>query len=304
MYLCWGRVAVIMITHSDKPKLYLVSVSSGVPSAVAADICLRRFGPDHVELVFCDTKVEDEDNYRFLDDCARRWGKRVTVLADGRTPLELAEDEHIIPNQYLATCTEKLKFKLFKAYAEQLKEQWDVVIVLGFDWTDRNKKITRGKYAGKSRPVPSVVEYRALGFKVYYPLIAKRTFVIDPVATAKEWGFGVPRMYAMGYSHANCAGACVKQGEKDWRRTYTFFPERFMLYRDWETEQRKDPVKANYSFLRDHRGGERSTKTLAQLEAEIRQEQTSISMFDAISEISGGVCSEVECGVAFGEVEG
>lgn len=281
-------------------KLYMVSVSSGVPSAVAADICLTRFGHDTVELVFCDTGIEDGDNYRFLHQCINRWHKGVITLKDGRTPLEIAEDEHIIPNQFLATCTERLKFKLFKEHAARRKaEGYDVIVVLGFDWKDRNKKITRGKYKGKRRPVPSVVEYRALGYGVFYPLISKRSFVIDTESTVKAWGIEPPQMYRMGYTHANCGGCCVKQGAKDWRRTLVNFPDRYAQFEEWERQQRLDPTMSKYSFLRDERGGTRKNKTLAQLRSEVatlRPEQ--LSMFDMLAELDGDVCG-VECGVSF-----
>ena len=275
--------------------VYLISLSSGVPSAVAADICLQRFGYDNVELVFCDTQIEDGDNYRFVHDCVKRWRKGVVTLKDGRTPLQVAEDEHIIPNQFLATCTEDLKFKLFKAYAQSKKESGeDVVIVLGMDWKDRNKKITRGKYAGKRRPVPSVMEYKALGFKVFYPLISKRSFVVDTVATVKSWNIEPPRMYRLGYTHANCGGCCVKQGAKDWRRTLTNFPERFAEFEEWERRQRLDPVMAEYSFLRDETGGIRKNKTLEQLRLDATKQPT---LFDMLEELNGDVCG-VECGVS------
>lgn len=277
-------------------KLYLVSVSSGVPSSVAADICLRRFGYENVELVFCDTQKEDGDNYRFLHQCVNRWRKGIVTLKDGRTPLQVAEDEHIIPNQYLATCTEQLKFKLFKEHAARRKaEGFDVVIVLGFDWKDRNKKITRGKYKGKCRPVPSVVEYRALGYKVFYPLISKRSFVVEPIETVKSWNIEPPQMYRMGYSHANCGGCCVKQGAKDWRRTLVNFPDRFAEFEDWENRQRLDPVMAEYSFLRDETGGTRKNKTLEQLRLQATAQP---SLFDMLADLEGDVCG-VECGVSF-----
>jgi 3'-phosphoadenosine 5'-phosphosulfate sulfotransferase (PAPS reductase)/FAD synthetase len=281
--------------HSATKKLYLVSISSGVPSAVAADITLKRF--ENVELVFCDTTIEDDDNYRFLSECVARWNVPLMTLKDGRDPLAIAEDEHIIPNQYLATCTERLKFTLFRAYALEKKAQgYDVHIVLGMDWKDRNKKITRGKYAGKCRPVPSVIEYLKLGLKVYYPLLAKKTFVIDPVETVKAWGIKPPQMYSMGYTHANCGGCCVKQGAGDWRRTLINFPERFERFEKWEATQRLNPTMANYSFLRDETGGKRKTKTLEQLRAETKS--ATLSMFDLLDELEGKTCG-VECGVSW-----
>ena len=81
---------------------HIVSLSGGSASAVAADRVLNRYDFNDVTLWFADTKWEDEDLYRFLDDLESRWEKKIVKFTDGRTPLEVAEDRKLIPNSWAA----------------------------------------------------------------------------------------------------------------------------------------------------------------------------------------------------------
>lgn len=111
------------LKRMDKPEpRYVVSLSSGASSAVAAERAIHRYGLDRVDLVFMDTRWEDDDNYRFLSDLEKRW-KPIIRLTEGRTPLEVASDEHIIPNQKIAPCTKRLKIEPFLAYVKGLQSQ-------------------------------------------------------------------------------------------------------------------------------------------------------------------------------------
>ena len=78
---------------------HIVSLSGGTASAVAADRVLKRYGAEDTTLWFADTSWEDEDLYRFLIDLEEYWGVTIVRYTDGRTPLEVAEQASIIPNQ-------------------------------------------------------------------------------------------------------------------------------------------------------------------------------------------------------------
>lgn len=92
---------------------HIISFSGALSSALVVERVIERYGKSSVDIVFMDTLVEDEDNYRFMADCQARWGKEIIRLCDGRTPRQVAEDKHIIPNQKLAPCTFELKIKPF-----------------------------------------------------------------------------------------------------------------------------------------------------------------------------------------------
>ena len=87
---------------------HIVSLSGGTASAVAADRVLKRYGAEDTTLWFADTSWEDEDLYRFLIDLEEYWGVTIVRYTDGRTPLEVAEKQNIIPNHKIAPCSQVL----------------------------------------------------------------------------------------------------------------------------------------------------------------------------------------------------
>jgi hypothetical protein len=79
---------------------YVVSLSGGVGSAVAAERALQRYGT-RAKLWFSDVRHEDEDLYRFMTDTARRWwqiyGARLSIHRNTRNPLVVAEHTRVLP---------------------------------------------------------------------------------------------------------------------------------------------------------------------------------------------------------------
>ena len=251
---------------------HVVSFSTGLSSAITVERVIERYGRENTIIVFMDTKIEDDDNYRFMDDCRSRWGE-IIVLADGRDPYQVARDAQIIPNNKIAPCTFALKIKLFVRYVESIKDEF--VIHIGYDYSEvhRCEATTRN--------------YGARGWKVDYPLLWKPIeFRPYSQVCRDDWGIEPPRMYAMGYSHANCGGKCVKQGWGDWLRTLINFPERYAAAEQWECEMRNHPVRKDYAILKDQSGGMVRPKTLEslRLDYEARNNaQMSLTSFDAES---------------------
>src|SRR5438105_4476659 len=91
-----------------------VSLSGGLASAVSAERVISRYGRENTLLWFADTLSEDEDLYRFLQDCMQRWGGVLYWYTDGRTPLEVAAARRLIPCNLAAPCSYELKVKPFR----------------------------------------------------------------------------------------------------------------------------------------------------------------------------------------------
>lgn len=233
---------------------YIVSLSGGVASAVAADRAITRYGREQVTLWIADTNWEDEDLWRFVYACLDRWGGGLVVYRDGRTPLQVAEDRQIIPNQKIAPCSMELKIKPFVAFlSEQPKP---LTVLLGLDWKEQHRM------AAPKR------NYEALdGVTVDYPLLWQPLEFRPYQDVVREWGIAPPRLYALGAPHNNCGLRCVKQGVREWQRLALNFPERFAEVRDWEQAQRaKGGARATYAIARDQTGGEVKPLTLAEIE--------------------------------------
>lgn len=233
---------------------YIVSLSGGVASAVAAELAIQKFGRSTITLWFADTLWEDEDNYRFIADCMARWGGDLTTYTDGRTPLQVAEDRMLIPNQRIAPCSLELKIKPFTAFLAAHEKP--VTVLLGLDWKETHRM---------ARPKAT---YEAIeGVTVDYPLMWKPIDFRPYQEVVKTWNIEPPRMYSVGWSHANCGGRCVKQGIADWNRLRLWQPERFAEVRDWEQAQRaKGGARATYAICRDQSNDEVKPLTLAEIE--------------------------------------
>lgn len=239
---------------------YINSISTGAASSVSADRAIARYGRDANILWVADTRWEDEDNWRFLGDCMARWGGVEVRHAEGRNPLQVAEDRSVIPNQRIAPCTQELKIKPFVRFLESLPKP--VTVLLGLDWKEQHRM---------ARPKAN---YGAIdGVTVDYPLMWQ-PYEFRPYqqVVREDWGIEPPAMYAAGFSHANCGGRCVKQGVGDWNRLRFWNYARFAEVRDWEQAQRaKGGARADYAICRDSRND--MVRPLTLLEIEQRDEK-------------------------------
>ena len=263
---------------------HVISFSTGLSSALTVERVLSTYNPEDCHIVFMDTLWEDDDNYRFMGELADRWldlyGVEIITITEGRTPLDVARDVQLIPNQKVAPCTFVLKIEPFVNWMTNQFGKGDsaqqVTVHIGYDYSEvhRCEATTRN--------------YNKAGWSVHYPLLWKplehRPYT---EVSRQDWGIEPPRMYAQGYSHANCGGRCVKQGLGDWRRTMEYYPERFIEVRDWETEMRDHPIRQKYAILRDQSGGTVTALPLSEFE---KRGSYNLPLFD----FEGGC---VQCGV-------
>jgi hypothetical protein len=228
--------------------IHIGSISSGLSSAVMCDRLLQKH-PDSL-LVFEDVLFEDEDNYRFLEDCEKRWNKKIIRL-----------------KKWLLTLEDR-----------------DITIHIGFDYTEfeRMERTTKA--------------YAKDGYKTDYPLDWEpREWRPYRLLVTGFWGITPPRMYRMGYTHANCGGRCCKQGQGDWVRTLINFPERYAEIEEWERGMRKLSEKhGKRTILKRIKFGVVQELTLEQLRLEYEENNRQINFFDLDSE---SPC--VVCGIGF-----
>lgn len=252
---------------------YAVSLSGGLASAVSAERAIERYGRSNVLLTFADTRWEDEDLHRFTADLLRHWGGDLDEVCDGRTPLEVAEDKHIIPNAKLAPCSYELKIRLLEAADRAAPKP--ITRLIGLDWREMHRvKESRRRYAGRE----------ADGIFVDFPLLWTPLEFRPYAEVVGSWGIAIPRLYLMGFPHNNCGGRCVRQGAAEWLRLLHYFPERFAEVRDWELAQRaKGGPRATFAILRDRTGGGTQPLTLAALEERGTPPEGEPSMEDMFS---------------------
>ena len=232
---------------------HIISFSTGLSSAITAERVQQKYGK--AEIVFCDTTIEHPDNYRFMEDIRQRWlslyGNDITVLREGRDPYQVSKDKDIIPNQKIAPCTFKLKIDIFAKYVEDLKP---ATIYIGYDFTELH------------RFDDTKNNWNNLGFEVQFPLMWEpQEYRPYKQVCREDWEIEPPKMYELGYTHANCGGCCVKQGIGDWMRTLINYPDLYQKAENWELKMRQHPVRKDYALLRDQRNGKVRAMTLLEL---------------------------------------
>lgn len=228
----------------------IVSLSGGVSSAVACDRAIKKYGRENVTIWIADTSAEDADLWRFVDDCMARWGGQLIKYCDGRDPLQVFDDKKIIGNSMIAPCTFVLKIEPFVKFLKSHEKP--VQVAIGLNWDEQHRlEAPRARYEAMD------------GVSVVFPLMWK-PYCWDVFSEVRGWGIEPPRLYAAGFPHNNCGGACIKQGKKEWLRLRAHDLARFEKYRDWETQARER--LGDYAFLREQRNGERCPLPLAELE--------------------------------------
>jgi 3'-phosphoadenosine 5'-phosphosulfate sulfotransferase (PAPS reductase)/FAD synthetase len=225
----------------------VVSVSGGVCSAVALLRAVEMFGPDGVLPVFCDTKAEDADLHRFLDDCDKAFGVKTLRIADGRTLWKVARDVMFIPNSQTGQCSRILKRDLF---AKLMRDYQPELVVYGF-----------------SAEEPERAERRAKGseFPCWFPLIDKPIVCgWDAKRIISELGIEIPSLYRRGYEHNNCGGFCFKAGQRQF--AHLLRDNRCLyLYHEEEEQRMRDFLQQDVSIMKDRSGGAATPLTMRAL---------------------------------------
>lgn len=155
--------------------------------------------------------------------------------------MQVGRDERVVPNNRLAVCSKILKRKLLRSYIDDRFDPTSDVVVLGFDWTEEHR-------LGQAAP-------HWLPFEVDAPLC--RPPLLEKSALFNRFradGIEPPRLYAQGFSHANCYGACVRGGQAAWERLLRVNRPKYL---EWEAEEDETRVMLgkDVSILRDRRGG-------------------------------------------------
>lgn len=182
--------------------------SCGAASAVAAKLTLAE-RPD-AEVVYCHVREEHPDNMRFLWDCERWFGKKITVLRNEKydgSIYQVFEKRRFLVGPSGALCTSELKKLVRKRYQRD-----DDVQIFGYTSEEEDRA---------NRFIDSNPEV-----DLCCPLIDKGLGKSDCLALVERAGISLPAMYSLGYSNANCIG-CVKGGAGYWNKIRVDFPETF-----------------------------------------------------------------------------
>jgi hypothetical protein len=203
-----------MARHGERQtEMLYISYSGGLGSA-ASVLLAYEHGLEY-EAVFADTRIEDEDLYRFNSDLSWVTRKPLIYLRDGRTPWDVFIDKKYIGNTRTAHCSEKLKTDMVKSYIyEKHPGGWFAQMALGMAGSELDR-IERARTKWTPIPVRSLlIEYKMNSTKQI------REYV-------ESFQLRIPRLYEYGFPHNNCGGFCVRGGLKQFATLLEHFPERY-----------------------------------------------------------------------------
>jgi len=227
----------------SKSISHVVMFSSGIGSWAAGKRVADSYGPENTKLLFCDTKIEDEDNYRFLKDAAENIGSRLVTISDGRDVFQVFKDVRFMGNSRVDPCSRILKRELADKWIEANYTPSTVVVHVGIDWTEEHRYTRMAE-----RKLPWI--YKAPLCDPPYMMKS------DFLSWAQSEGLRPPRMYDFGFQHANCGGFCIKAGQAQFKKLWETWPDRYL-----EMERREEDVYAHigsrHPFLRITEDGNR-----------------------------------------------
>jgi hypothetical protein len=252
---------------------HVVMFSGGVGSWTAAKRVAARHGTEGMVLLFADTLVEDADLYRFIEEAASDVGAPLVKIAEGRTPWEVMRDERIIGNSRFDPCSKILKRKFLDKWRNANCNPETATIYVGIDWTEQHRLT-----AIQARTKPW--RYEAPLCEPPY-LSRGEVFALLDAAQIKP-----PRLYAQGFPHNNCGGACVKAGQAQWALLLRTNRPLYLEREAWENEMRE--AVGDHSILKDRRGGTVKPLTLRAFRERLEAQA------DAFNDNDWGGCA---CGV-------
>lgn len=247
------------IRHGTLPgKIkHLVMFSGGACSWAAAKRVVERHGSDGVVLLFADTKMEDEDLYRFLDEAAINVGAPLVVIADGRNPWEVFRDEKMMGNSRVDLCSRILKRELLFKWQKEHCSPNDCVIHFGVDFTESHRLDgVRNRYP----------DWKCEGYMTEPPYLNKR-MILEWI---KDEGIEIPRLYKIGAHHNNCGMFCIKSGQAQFALLFRTMPERYKWHEDQEEITRK--IVGDHTILKRKVDGVTKKITLKQFREDIERQ--------------------------------
>lgn len=177
--------------------------------------------------------------------------------------MQVGRDHKVVPNNRMAVCSRVLKRDILRRHLDATYDPATTVIYLGFDWME------------PERHERSVVHWQP--WQIASPLLDP-PYVSKPdlLDLFRSRGIEPPALYAQGFAHANCGGACVRGGQAQWELLLRVNRPRYL---EWEAEEDKtrDVLGKDVSILRDRTRGTLVPLTLGRFRQQLDAQP---SMFD------------------------
>ncbi|WP_172369586.1 phosphoadenosine phosphosulfate reductase family protein [Sporosarcina jiandibaonis] len=215
-------------------KNHIIFFSGGKASFTVAHLVKERHPNDNIVLYFTDTKWEDEDLYRFINEASDKLELPMLTHSMGINPVELMFKQKVVFNSRIGNCSSILKMKTAADFIKKgivpKIESWrnwqhlksedfreNPILYFGIGWEEAHRKA-------------AIIENWE-PYDVQMPLIDE---VIDNDMILAKYKIRQPRLYDMGFSHNNCKARCVKAGQGHFGNLKEKMPDVFKELKEQE----------------------------------------------------------------------
>jgi hypothetical protein len=200
--------------------------SGGVTSAVSCKIAIDIFGIDRCRFIMIDTKNEDDDTYRFLNDCEKWYGKKIeiiTAIGEKYNSIQEVWKKHLSLNVANgAICSNILKRKCREDWQKTAGYEYQI-FGFEFDKKEFNRAIAMKLNHPKAKSI--------------YPLLLYGYDKKKCIEIIEEANIEIPKMYQYGFENNNCfKTGCVQGGIGYWQKMKIEFPDKFNAMAEVEHE--------------------------------------------------------------------
>ena len=214
--------------------------SGGITSAVACKLAIDLYGKDNCRIIFIDTKNEDEDTYRFMEDCSKWYELPIeTITSDKHKSVQDVWLKYkALNNASGAVCSSEMK--------RQVREKWQkentwVHQVFGFELDEAKRAKGMVLNHSKTKPI--------------FPLMMYGLRKKDCIEIVEKAGIEPPNMYKLGFLNNNCfKTGCVQGGIGYWQKMKRDFPDKFNTMAEMEHRITNDKGKP-VTMLKDQSKG-------------------------------------------------
>ena len=206
---------------------HIIFFSGGKSSFSVADFVKEKYPDDNIVLYFTDTKWEDGDLYRFINEASTKLELPLLVHSMGLNPVELMFEKKLVFNSRIGECSKILKMKVSRDFLKKgiipKENYW-----INRDFLkDENFRDNATLYFGigfdeMHREAPIRKNWKP--FEVQMPMI---DHMIKNSETLLKYDIREPDLYKEGFTHNNCAGRCVKAGQAHFKNLKERRPEEF-----------------------------------------------------------------------------
>lgn len=202
----------------EHPDNIVVFFSGGKSSFAVADYAKQTYPNANIVLLFTDTRWEDTDLYRFINEGSDKLQLPMLTLSMGLNPIELMFEKKLVFNSMIGDCSKILKMKVAADFMKKgrLPEhaEWRNKQYLKNEDFTKNAKLMFGIGWEESHREGPIVKNWA-PYDVEMPMM---NLMIDTDEVLEKYAIKTPELYLDGFSHNNCGGRCVKAGQSHYLR--------------------------------------------------------------------------------------